>query len=41
VQSIPALHRDCDIKDWVADSVAIVAAVVVVGWLIPAKRDIP
>ncbi len=24
VQSIPALHRDCDIRDWIADTVAIV-----------------
>ncbi|MEO6093606.1 MAG: hypothetical protein ABIT04_13760 [Novosphingobium sp.] len=24
VQSIPALHRDCDIKDWIADTVVVV-----------------
>lgn len=24
VQSIPALHRDCDIRDWIADTVAVV-----------------
>lgn len=24
VQSIPALHRDCDIRDWVADTIVIV-----------------
>ena len=24
-QSIPMLHRDCDIRDWIADTVAIVA----------------
>lgn len=24
VQSIPALHRDCDIRDWVADTAMIV-----------------
>ena len=23
-QSIPALHRDCDMRDWVADTVAVV-----------------
>lgn len=23
-QSIPALHRDCDIRDWLADTVAII-----------------
>lgn len=22
-QSIPALHRDCDIRDWIADTIAI------------------
>lgn len=22
-QSIPALHRDCDVKDWIADTLAI------------------
>ncbi len=32
VQSIPALHRDCDIMDWIADT-AIILAVVAVIWL--------
>ncbi len=31
-QSIPALHRDCDIMDWVADTSVIVGVLVVV-WL--------
>ncbi len=31
MQSIPALHRDCDIRDWVADTIAIVAILLVVG----------
>jgi len=26
LQAIPALHRDCDWRDWLADSAAIVAA---------------
>lgn len=30
LQSIPALHRDCDIMDWVADTTIIVAVLVVV-----------
>ena len=30
VQSIPALHRDCDIMDWAADTAVIVAVIVVV-----------
>jgi hypothetical protein len=33
VQSIPALHRDCDIWDWIADTVVIAAVLlVVVAW---------
>ncbi|ONF96387.1 hypothetical protein SPHI_16190 [Sphingomonas jeddahensis] len=31
VQSIPALHRDCDIMDWVADTAVIVAVLLVVA----------
>ena len=30
-QSIPALHRDCDIMDWLADTGAILAVVVLVA----------
>jgi hypothetical protein len=33
LQSIPALHRDCDIRDWVADTMAIVAVLVLLGLL--------
>jgi hypothetical protein len=33
VQSIPALHRDCDIRDWIADTVAIAAALLFVAWI--------
>lgn len=29
-QSIPALHRDCDIMDWVADTSVIIGVLVVV-----------
>ncbi|WP_428332225.1 hypothetical protein [Novosphingobium sp.] len=29
VQSVPELHRDCDIRDWIADTLAIVAATLV------------
>ena len=25
MQAIPALHRDCDIRDWVADTLAVTA----------------
>ena len=33
VQSIPALHRDCDIKDWIADTIAIAVTLAVVAGL--------
>jgi len=29
LQSIPALHRDCDIMDWLADTASILAALAV------------
>ena len=32
VQAIPQLHRDSDILDWVADTVAIAAALLIVRW---------
>ena len=32
-QSIPALHRDCDVMDWVTDTVAVAAALGVVALL--------
>jgi hypothetical protein len=31
LQSIPALHRDCDIWDWVADTTMIVIVLTVIG----------
>lgn len=37
VQSIPSLHRDCDIRDWLADTAAI-AGVLLVTRLIGTKR---
>ena len=30
-QSIPALHRDCDIRDWVADTIAVVVTLAIVA----------
>jgi VanZ family protein len=35
VQSIPELHRDCDIRDWVADSLAVL--VVTTGFVLYAR----
>lgn len=38
LQSIPALHRDCDIRDWVADTIAIA---LVVGIIAVVRRTRP
>ena len=37
VQNIPALHRDCDIKDWIADTVVIV--IVTAAFVIADRRN--
>jgi hypothetical protein len=31
VQNIPALHRDCDIMDWIADTGAIIVTLLIVA----------
>ncbi len=31
VQSLPALHRDCDIRDWIADTAAIAVTLLIVA----------
>ena len=41
VQSIPALHRDCDARDWVADTVAVLVVVGIMSLLIPRTRRDP
>src|ERR1700712_5500630 len=44
VQSIPALHRDCDVTDWIADTIAnAVPRAVVAGfrWLRQRPRSGP
>jgi hypothetical protein len=33
VQSIPTLHRDCDIRDWIADTLAVLVVLFVVETL--------
>lgn len=33
VQAVPALHRDSDIVDWIADTVAAVAILLLLPWL--------
>ena len=35
-QSFPALHRDCQFTDWVADTVVVVAVTLLLAWLLPA-----
>jgi hypothetical protein len=32
VQAIPAIHRDCDVKDWIADTLACGAVLLFVRW---------
>ena len=32
VQSIPALHRDCDIKDWLADTAVVLVVTAIFVW---------
>ncbi len=39
LQAIPALHRDCDIRDWIADTLAITAVLVTVVLWRRARRD--
>ena len=31
LQSIPSLHRDCDIGDWIADTIAIAVVVAIIA----------
>ncbi len=38
LQSIPSLHRDCDIRDWIADTIAVA---VVVGIVALVRRTRP
>ncbi|WP_375286629.1 hypothetical protein [Sphingomonas sp.] len=38
VQSIPALHRDCDILDWLADTAAIAVALLLVAAIRSRRR---
>lgn len=38
LQAIPALHRDCDILDWAADTLVVAAVLLVVRWRRRARR---
>ncbi|MEP7221482.1 MAG: hypothetical protein ABI673_02315 [Novosphingobium sp.] len=37
-QAIPALHRDCDIRDWVADTVAVIVVTALAHGLARLRR---
>ena len=39
LQSIPALHRDCDVFDWATDTAAAAVAVLLLTRLVPALRS--
>ena len=39
LQSIPALHRDCDVFDWATDTLAAGLAVVLLARLVAARRN--
>lgn len=38
VQSIPALHRDCDARDWVADTLAVLVVIVLLSFVLPPRQ---
>lgn len=37
VQTVPALHRQADLRDWIADTVAVVVVVLVMGLIVPRR----
>ncbi len=37
-QAIPALNRDCDYRDWIADTLAVVVVTLAAGVILPAWR---
>ena len=39
IQGIPALHRDSDIIDWLADTIAAVLMLGLLNWLQPGGRN--
>jgi hypothetical protein len=38
-QAIPALHRDSDILDWAADTIAVIVILLLVAWLRRSSTD--
>ena len=41
VQTIPALHRSPDVRDWIADTVAVLVVVLLAGRAVPARVPKP
>jgi VanZ family protein len=41
LQSIPGLGRDCDIRDWVADTIAIIVVTAIAGAVLDYLRPEP
>ena len=37
-QSIPALHRDCDVRDWIADTVSVAVVLAIFALVRRARR---
>ena len=37
VQSVPVLHRDCDIRDWIADTLAVVVVTALAALVVRAR----
>ncbi|MDB5578009.1 MAG: hypothetical protein JWR80_3185 [Bradyrhizobium sp.] len=38
-QSIPTLHRDCDFRDWIADTLAIIVTLILLYWSGIVRRE--
>lgn len=41
VQSIPALHRDCDIRDWIADTLAVIVVTLLMRAVLRRREPDP
>jgi VanZ family protein len=39
IQSIPALHRQCDVRDWAADTLAVLVVIVVLSPFLPRRES--
>lgn len=39
VQSIPALHRQCDARDWIADTLAVLMVILVLSPFLPRREN--